>query len=30
MPLFKRMGMMYGESGGTLLRREFHYELIFT
>jgi hypothetical protein len=30
MPLPKKIGMPYGESGGTLLRDEFHYEPIFT
>jgi len=27
---FEKVGMMYGESDGTFLRQEFHYEMIFT
>jgi hypothetical protein len=30
MPLFEIVGMLCGENGDTLLRREFHYESIFT
>ncbi len=26
----EKVGMLYGESGGTPLRQEFHYESIFT
>jgi hypothetical protein len=30
MPLLQRVGMLYGGSGDTPLRQEFHYKLIFT
>jgi hypothetical protein len=30
MPLFKRVDMLYGESGGMPLCQEFHYEPIST
>jgi len=30
MPLLKKVGMLYGESGGTPFYQEFHYEPIFT
>jgi len=30
MPSLDKMDMLYGESGGTPLRWEFHYELICT
>ncbi len=30
LPLFKKVGMLYGKSNGTFLCQEFHYELIFT
>jgi len=30
MLLLERVGMLYGENGGTSLCREFHYELIST
>jgi hypothetical protein len=29
MPSFKRVGMLYGKSGGMPLRQEFHYQSIF-
>jgi hypothetical protein len=27
MPLLERVGALYGEYGGTLLRQDFHYEI---
>jgi hypothetical protein len=29
MHLLEKVGMLYGESGGTPLRHEFHYELLW-
>jgi hypothetical protein len=29
-PLFEKMGTLYGESGGLFICQKFHYELIST